>query len=633
MNQHNKYSGRQYFSGMGNFSVAVILFLVIGFTTQYLFGANLPQEAVGASETLDDSAKNNENAAEQKQIAALVAQLGDKDYFVRQKAQEELAALGFEAYEALAAAAANDDLEIAARAKYLLKLMRVEWAAVADPPEVKRLLKGYELLDAANREERIHALAALGDGKAAPALCRLARYEKSGILSKRAALDLMQSISGGKPPAPETANLIGKSIERSARPAVQWIKAWLRSANDPQAALVDFERLIDAETRTLKRASDETTPELVAALMRFHIAQLKRLGKNDAVVPAMQRLIELQTDDAGAIAELAEWFLDQKAWGPLDDLAKKFAPRFASEPIPLYLYAAAKLAQNDKQKAEELAAQARKLNPGKDVLPQHYLVAQYLQKRGFIPWAIEEFEILIARSGDQDYLAYQTVCVLAELYHDQGKNLEAGKTIEKFVKKPAIRRLFAPGPIVELPLEQVRSEMYYYYGCHWESQGDRKQQRENMERALKEDPANVNALIGYYRLPDLAPEEKRNVVQLIEKSAAETRESIRNARTNLDDPRQAPFADSKEATDCNQFAWLIANTEGNFDEALKYAKRAVELQPASGGIRDTLAHVYFAKGDYENAVKTQEKAAELEPHSVMIKQKLKEFMKARDEKK
>ncbi|MCC6124699.1 MAG: hypothetical protein IT426_07045 [Pirellulales bacterium] len=598
-----------------------------------LFAGSVPAEAAEAPQPPDDSAEKTENAERQKQIAALVAQLGDKDYFVRQKAQEELAALGFEAYEALAAAAANDDLEIAARAKYLLKLMRVEWAAASDPPEVKRLLKGYELLDAANREERIHALAALPDGKAAPALCRLARYEKSGLLSKRAALDLLQSTPGGAPPAREIENLLPKNLERGARPAMQWIGAWLRMARDPQAAVDEFERLIDAETRTLKRAPDETAPELVAALMRFQIAQLKRLGKNDAVVRAMQRLIELQTDDAGAIAELAEWFLDQKAWGPFDDLAKKFAPRFDSEPIPLYLHAAAKLAQHDVQKAEELAAKARKLNPGKDVLPQHYLVAQYLQKKGFIPWAIEEFEILIARSGDQDYLAFQTVCVLAELYHDQGKNLEAGKTIEKFVKKPSVRRLFAPGPVVDLPLEQVRSEMYYYYGCHWESQGDRKQRRENMERALKEDPANINAMIGYYRLPDLTPAEKRNVVQLIEKSAAETRESIRNARTNLDDPRQIQYADAKEATDCNQFAWLIANTEGNFDEALKYAKRAVELLPASGGIRDTLAHVYFAKGDYENAVKTQENALELEPHSAMIEKKLKEFIKARDEKK
>jgi cytochrome c-type biogenesis protein CcmH/NrfG len=78
---------------------------------------------------------------------------------------------------------------------------------------------------------------------------------------------------------------------------------------------------------------------------------------------------------------------------------------------------------------------------------------------------------------------------------------------------------------------------------------------------------------------------------------------------------------------------LVANTEGDMNEALKYAKRAVELQPGSGGILDTLAHVYFAKGDFENAVKTQEKAAELEPHSELIKKKLAVFKKAIEDKK
>ena len=64
-----------------------------------------------------------------EQIDKLIAQLGDKDYYVRQRAQEELARLGFEAFDALSAATTDDDLEIASRAKYLLRLMRVEWTA------------------------------------------------------------------------------------------------------------------------------------------------------------------------------------------------------------------------------------------------------------------------------------------------------------------------------------------------------------------------------------------------------------------------------------------------------------------------------------------------------------------------
>jgi tetratricopeptide (TPR) repeat protein len=569
----------------------------------------------------------------QKKIAALIEQLGNKDYFVRQKAQEELSRLGFEAFEALNAAAMNDDLEIATRAKYLLKLMRVEWTSADDPPEVKRLLKGYEMLEAESREERIRALAALPDGKATAALCRLARYEKSNVLSKRAALELMQSTPNGGPPPMQRAILIRKNLESGKRPAVQWINAWLRLTRDSQAALDDFKRLLDAESLLLQRTPDETAPELVSAFMRYYIAQLKRLNQNEAALQAMRRLIELQKDDPTEIAELAEWFLEQKAWAPLDELAKRFASRFAAEPVPLYLHAAAKLAQNDASKAEELASQAFKLNRGKDFLPQHYLVAQYLQKRGCFPWAIREYEYVIAQSNDLDTYALRSVFVLAEIYYDQGQNLEAAQTIEKFLKRPSARRLLGAGLGGEIPLAQARAEMYYYYGCHWENQGDRKKQRESMEKALQEDPTAINALIGYYHLPDLRPEEKQKIVRLIKKTADDTLEMIRNDQKSPEDPREISYAESKEATDCNQFAWLIANTEGNMDEALKYGRRAVELQPANGGMYDTLAHVYYAKGDFENALKTQERAIELDPHSGLLKKKFTVFKKAAEEKK
>jgi tetratricopeptide (TPR) repeat protein len=65
----------------------------------------------------------------------------------------------------------------------------------------------------------------------------------------------------------------------------------------------------------------------------------------------------------------------------------------------------------------------------------------------------------------------------------------------------------------------------------------------------------------------------------------------------------------------NQFAWLIANTEGDFDESLRCSRRSLELQPNRAGFLDTLGRCYYAKGDYVNAVKYQTQAVALEPHS------------------
>ena len=83
----------------------------------------------------------------------------------------------------------------------------------------------------------------------------------------------------------------------------------------------------------------------------------------------------------------------------------------------------------------------------------------------------------------------------------------------------------------------------------------------------------------------------------------------------------------------NEYAWLIGNTEGDFDEAVKCSFKSIELHPEEGGLYDTLGHVYFGKGDWEKAVKYQAMAAELDPHSGLIQKALAQFRKKLEESK
>ncbi|MDZ7829203.1 MAG: tetratricopeptide repeat protein [Halofilum sp. (in: g-proteobacteria)] len=66
--------------------------------------------------------------------------------------------------------------------------------------------------------------------------------------------------------------------------------------------------------------------------------------------------------------------------------------------------------------------------------------------------------------------------------------------------------------------------------------------------------------------------------------------------------RSALEADPESATAMNNIAWLLR--ERDPDEALRLAERAVELQPASAAVRDTLGMVLLARGEPEAAVES-----------------------------
>ena len=100
-----------------------------------------------------------------------------------------------------------------------------------------------------------------------------------------------------------------------------------------------------------------------------------------------------------------------------------------------------------------------------------------------------------------------------------------------------------------------------------------------------------------------------------------------------DDMRKKIKRSPRDATNYNQLAWLIGNTEGDMNEAIKLSKKSLELSPDTGGYYDTLGRAYYGKGDYENAVENQLKAVELDPHSGQIQRQLKLFQDALKEKK
>lgn len=516
--------------------------------------------------------------------------------------------MGFEAFEALDAASDHADPEIASRARYLLRLMRVEWIASDDPPEVKQCLEHYELVDAEGRELRMRALARLPDGLGIHALCRLVRFEKSPPLSKAAATAFLARVKA-EPPKPEEVKAIRQKLQKCKRPAAVWLLAWTRLTDKADARMAKWSKFIEDEHAVLQRDPKESSPQVVSGLIRFQVEWLTRLGRSEEAAEVVRRLVQLEKGEPESLAELLDWLIERKAWRAVDDLFGRFSPQFAVNSELLYMCAEAYAAQGDKNRADQYADRASKLNPGNQTgqLYKHVQTAFFLRNRGLFDWARREFEHAIEHSGQEAGLTVIACMYLAEMLHDRNENLEAAGVLQKLVQKIDAGKVDMAKLHNDNPKE-LRSQMHYFFACHWEASQDAAKQRAALEKALEADPENIDALIAAHRLPEKSKEFGEKVAGEIEKLSRQFQELIDENPEN--------------AVGYNQYAWLAGNTGGDLDKALKYSLKSLELEPEQGGYYDTLAHVYFAKGDYENAVKSQTKAVELDPHSGVIRRKL-----------
>ena len=208
--------------------------------------------------------------------------------------------------------------------------------------------------------------------------------------------------------------------------------------------------------------------------------------------------------------------------------------------------------------------------------------------------------------------------LLSERLHDRGEHQEAAKLLEQSVA--AMEKNEQQGQADQnggREIHSVRSRMYYFYArFHEDNLAERK---EYLEKAIAEDAADADALIGLYRLPGKSEEEQAKVSLLIRTAVIAFRKQI----------EQNP---DREATPYNQLAWLVGNTEGDYQEAVKASLKSLEIQPGSAAYLDTLGRSYYAAGELENAIKHQIMAVEREPYSQQMRRQLAEFLEAQEAK-
>ena len=586
--------------------------------------------AVGHARAADD-ALAKQRAELDARIQTLISQLGDTEFATRERAQSELERLGLAAFDALYEAQHADDIEIAMRSQYLVRSLRVNWSHDDDPVEVKRILRSYGSHSEPDRRARMLRLSSLPNGEGIAALCRLARFEASDVLSKQAALlAIGQEFSDEKQARQETEGMINSTVGLSKRAAAQWLKVYAQSLEDAEGSLEAWDKLTTDEQNLFDKRPHETSRQVVRDLLRWQVDLLNRLGHEEQALAVVQRSLELVVDTREDILEVVDWLMDREAWAGMDAVGKKFSKHFDDDPVLLYRLAEAQLHQGQMGTAEATAERA--LNKSPDQLDAHIVAAYSLQDRGMTNWAEREYRFVMKVGPAGSVYDLRARMLLSEMLHDMEAELAAAEVLQAAVdlidKDPTVadtlRRLGRePG--------SLKSRMHFFYATHHAADGDVKKKLTRLEEGIKADPTDADVLIAMFRVSDSDEEWRKKTMHHIDTATGYFRDQIKSFSEQLDNaPSESLrlYATRQLAAANNQLAWLVSNTVGDFDEAIRCSHKSLELRPDLSGYLDTLGRCYFAKGDLENAVRYQKRAVELDSHSLQIRRQLELFESA-----
>lgn len=378
--------------------------------------------------------------------------------------------------------------------------------------------------------------------------------------------------------------------------------------------LVKYERSTLASNWAALEILDQGPLDPAGQARQAEILRKEMAGSRRRAAQWLLAYVELCEDPRGGLA----------AWAKCVEAERVAYLRDPQESSPaivaslLYHLAEAYARQGQSQLAEQTAQQARQVSPSSDPLrlDAHLHTARSLWRRGQFKWAEAEFR-QVADAG-LPVARVIGLSALAEMFHDQGNDQAAAEALQGALEVFSQRNLRQEELAGRRRYEMV-ARMHYFRACHAKEQGDRAAEARHLEEALRADPTEVDALIAFYRLPEATPEQRQRAARLVQKAAARIKEQIGE--------------DPNDANAYNQYAWLVGNTEGNLDEALKFSRMSLELSPNNSAYLDTLAHIHFARGELEEAVRVQTKAVQLEPHSGLLVKELHVFRAALQAKK
>jgi len=588
--------------------------------------------------------ETTENAAA---IRAIIAQLGDEQYTVRDRAEQQLLELGTAAFDQLLKAVDHADLEISSRASYILPRLQISWVGEDDSEAARQLMQSYGKVSQADRELRIQKLAELEDHSGLGPLCRIARYEATSTIARMAALAILESEKIPVDRLDWGAEIVAEETLGSSRVPVQWIRLYLDRLREPAAVGNDWLERIDQEIGLYQENVSKTDVDVVFRLLKFYLAECQISEGRESSFEPLKRMIDLTVAAGGnlhnALVFAFSWSTGNQQWETIVRLENEYAEFLQKDRLLLYMVAEAADRRGDGERAKEIAERAHRLDGGK--VEARYSVAGMLADIGSHDWAELEWQAVIENMPANSSTSYDARRDIATMcYYDRDEFQKASDTLKESLdaiekkmldelekkklekeeddrNRKAIRRGF----------EKHRSQQYYFSACQAGEQGDFKKQRELLEKAYKGNVEDPDVLIALHRLQGADEAFKKTVRTRILKLSKKLEADIKA------NPRVPGFY--------NHWAWLVSNTEGDFKKAVEYSHKSLSVMPENPSRRgtlgvcyaemrseellrdspsylDTLGRCYYAAGDLENAIKYQQQAIDQHPHLRVMRRQL-----------
>lgn len=590
-----------------------------------LAGANafnrpaLAEEMRTTGESLRSSASPEKNRTEK--VQQLITQLGSTRYVERRAAEQELLAIGLDAFDQLLAGTKSIDPEIAASCEYLLGEITVRWDRRDDPSSVREILQTYgSYPDPNDRLQLLWELARLPNGEGLSALCRICRYDSSDEVSLQAARYVLRPDTLTPELPPQASELIAAEIGDSPRPGGEWLRLFARQLRDGTSAIPDWKAVLD---RTSEESKSRSEGDLQRASLLWNLLRLQlTVARDEPVEETVLQILAVRPEySAQDLTRSVQWTAEAENWPALERVLGKFKEQLASTKQGAYAIARARQAQGREDLAEQAAEAAFGLTPkmSNEGMDERVALGIELMREGLVDWGRREIRAVV---DEQPVISPTSVIsrwALFDSLFDRQEYDEAAELLSALTSKigesAASRReyrMLQQRPTRFVPaVETLRSREAFARACSARLKGDSVAEINLLSEAIAADPTDADVLIALYRAPGASSDQREKTLKLIDELS---RAFLQEIESNPDD-----------ATGYNQWAWLISNTVGDYDKAIRFSLRSLELQPNDAGYLDTLGRCYFAAGDLENAVKTQRHAVSLQPHMEVMQRQLKQF--------